>query len=47
VTEVPITFADRVRGQSKMSARIVGEALLLVSWWGARDRAGARLARRH
>ncbi len=46
VAEVPITFADRVRGQSKMSARIIGEALLLVSWWGARDRAGASLARR-
>ena len=39
VAEVPITFADRVRGQSKMSARIIGEALLLVTWWGARDRA--------
>ena len=47
VVEVPITFADRVRGQSKMSARIIGEALLLVSWWGARDRAAAtRAARR-
>lgn len=28
--EVPIVFADRVRGESKMSARIVLEALLVV-----------------
>lgn len=46
VVEVPITFADRVRGESKMSARIIGEALLLVTWWGARHRLAARLARR-
>jgi dolichol-phosphate mannosyltransferase len=38
IVEVPITFADRVRGTSKMSGRIVVEALLLVTWWGARDR---------
>ena len=46
VAEVPITFADRVRGQSKMSARIIGEALLLVSWWGARERVATRASRR-
>lgn len=39
ITEVPICFTDRVRGQSKMSLRIVGEAMALVAWWGARDRA--------
>jgi dolichol-phosphate mannosyltransferase len=38
IREVPITFKDRVRGTSKMSGRIVVEALLLVSWWGIRDR---------
>ena len=30
VTEVPITFTDRMRGQSKMSGHIVTEAALLV-----------------
>jgi len=36
--EVPIRFLDRVRGESKMSARIIVEALTLVTWWGIRDR---------
>lgn len=38
ITEVPISFTDRVRGASKMSGRIVVEALALVTWWGLRDR---------
>jgi dolichol-phosphate mannosyltransferase len=38
VVEVPICFADRTQGQSKMSGRIVAEAFLLVTWWGLRDR---------
>lgn len=38
VVEVPIAFSDRLRGESKMSGRIVVEALLLVTWWGLRDR---------
>jgi dolichol-phosphate mannosyltransferase len=38
VVEVPIAFVDRVRGTSKMSNRIVVEALLLVTRWGVRDR---------
>jgi dolichol-phosphate mannosyltransferase len=38
VVEVPITFRERERGESKMSSRIVVEALLLVTWWGVRDR---------
>ena len=38
VVEVPIAFADRQRGTSKMSGRIVVEALVLVTWWGLRDR---------
>jgi dolichol-phosphate mannosyltransferase len=36
ITEVPITFTDRVRGTSKMSGRIIAEAMLLVTAWGAR-----------
>jgi len=39
VVEVPITFADRERGESKMSGRIVREALWRVTQWGARHRA--------
>ncbi len=38
IAEVPIRFGDRVRGSSKMSGRIVVEALLLVTWWALRDR---------
>ncbi len=38
VREVPISFVDRVCGTSKMSSRIVVEALALVTWWGIRDR---------
>lgn len=38
VVEVPITFTDRERGTSKMSWRIVMEAMALVTWWGIRDR---------
>jgi glycosyltransferase involved in cell wall biosynthesis len=38
IVEVPITFTDRVEGDSKMSWRIVGEALVLVTLWGVRDR---------
>ena len=34
VTEVPITFVDRVEGKSKMSGAIVVEALVLVTLWG-------------
>lgn len=38
IVEAPIAFTDRVRGTSKMSSRIVVEALLLVTWWAIRDR---------
>jgi dolichol-phosphate mannosyltransferase len=38
MVEVPIEFGDRARGASKMSPRIVVEALLLVTWWGVRER---------
>jgi dolichol-phosphate mannosyltransferase len=38
VVEVPITFRDRLRGQSKMSARIALEAMVLVPQLRRRDR---------
>jgi len=38
IVEAPITFNDRVRGVSKMSWHIIGEAMFLVTWWGVRDR---------
>lgn len=40
VVEVPITFVEREHGVSKMSQRIVVEALLLTTLWGIRHRAG-------
>jgi dolichol-phosphate mannosyltransferase len=45
LTEVPIIFTDRVRGQSKMSVAVMVEELGLVTWWGIRDRV-KRLLRR-
>ena len=36
VVEVPITFVERVLGESKMSPAIVAEALWRVTWWGLR-----------
>jgi len=47
IEEIPIVFTDRVRGTSKMSWRIIGEAMLLVTWWGFRDRVLRRFRRRH
>lgn len=38
IVEVPIDFVDRTLGTSKMSSNIVVEALMLVTWWGMRDR---------
>ncbi|MGH9213918.1 MAG: polyprenol monophosphomannose synthase [Acidimicrobiales bacterium] len=38
IVEIPITFNDRIRGVSKMSWHIIGEAMSLVTWWGLRDR---------
>jgi dolichol-phosphate mannosyltransferase len=40
VRELPITFAERERGESKMSGSIVREALVLTTIWGVRHRAG-------
>jgi dolichol-phosphate mannosyltransferase len=42
VVEVPITFTDRVKGDSKMSSRIIIEAFVLVTLWGLRDRLSPR-----
>jgi dolichol-phosphate mannosyltransferase len=39
--EVPITFRERQHGRSKISRRIVVEALWLVTVWGAQMRFGA------
>ncbi|HEU5008050.1 MAG TPA: polyprenol monophosphomannose synthase [Jatrophihabitantaceae bacterium] len=38
VLEVPISFADRERGESKMDGAIVREAFLRVGGWGLRHR---------
>jgi len=40
VAEVPITFIERERGDSKMSGAIVAEAMLLTTRWGIRYRLG-------
>ncbi len=45
IAEVPISFTDRVRGESKMSGRIVIEAMALVTGWGVRDRLGSLTGR--
>ncbi|MGH9228093.1 MAG: polyprenol monophosphomannose synthase [Acidimicrobiales bacterium] len=44
IEELPLVFRDRVAGKSKMSARIMIENLLLVTWWGVSSRF-PRLAR--
>ena len=46
LAEVPIEFHDRTFGRSKMSSRIVVEALTLVTWWGLSGRLRARRKRR-
>jgi dolichol-phosphate mannosyltransferase len=38
VKEIPIRFIERQRGSSKMSGRIVREALIMVTLWGLADR---------
>lgn len=38
IAEVPIAFTDRTKGTSKMSSRIIVEALGLVTWWGIAHR---------
>jgi dolichol-phosphate mannosyltransferase len=38
IVEVPITFRDRIAGESKMNGRIALEAMWLVTRWGLRHR---------
>ena len=38
IAEVPIRFREREHGRSKLSRRIVVEALFNVTLWGVRDR---------
>ncbi|WBB68769.1 polyprenol monophosphomannose synthase [Micromonospora sp. WMMD812] len=38
IVEVPITFAEREHGDSKMSPRIVAEALWRITTWAVQDR---------
>jgi dolichol-phosphate mannosyltransferase len=45
VGEVPITFREREHGVSKISRRIVLEALWLVTVWGVQTRLGGRRPR--
>ncbi|MGW2560798.1 polyprenol monophosphomannose synthase [Streptomyces sp. NPDC001514] len=45
VVEVPITFVERERGDSKMSKDILVEALWRVTAWGIASRAGRLLGR--
>lgn len=45
VVEVPITFTERVVGQSKMSRSIVTEALWRVAAWGLTSRSRSARAR--
>ena len=40
IVEVPITFIERAHGKSKMSKKIVAEALASVTRWGIKDRFG-------
>ncbi|EST24574.1 dolichol-phosphate mannosyltransferase [Streptomycetaceae bacterium MP113-05] len=47
VVEVPITFVERERGDSKMSRDIVAEALWRVTAWGIEGRVRKILGRRH
>jgi dolichol-phosphate mannosyltransferase len=37
MTEVPVTFVDRVRGKSKLSLSVAVEELALATGWGLRD----------
>lgn len=45
VVEVPICFVERKDGESKMSMRIVAEALWRITRWGVETRLGPRLGR--
>jgi apolipoprotein N-acyltransferase len=45
IGEAPITFREREHGQSKISRRIIVEALWLVALWGAKQRLLPSVAR--
>jgi dolichol-phosphate mannosyltransferase len=45
ILECPIAFTDRTDGESKMSSRIIFEALALVTGWAIRDRVSGRSKR--
>jgi dolichol-phosphate mannosyltransferase len=45
IAEVPITFTERERGESKMSGNIFKEQLLRVTVWGVQARKEALLAK--
>jgi dolichol-phosphate mannosyltransferase len=47
IAEVPITFVDRVRGESKMSSGIVREAMGRVTVWGLRGLPARVFGTRH
>jgi dolichol-phosphate mannosyltransferase len=47
VTEVPITFVDRIHGASKMSGSVMVEAFLRVAQWGVKDRLHRRRGSQH
>jgi len=38
IVEVPITFRDRILGESKMNGKIALEAIGLITKWGIKDR---------
>lgn len=42
IVEVPITFVERTQGNSKMSKKIVAEALWRIARWGFQSRRGRR-----
>lgn len=44
ITEVPIEFVERVRGDSKMSGQVASESLKRITSWGLHER-GAQLRR--
>ena len=46
MAEVPVTFVDRVRGQSKLSLSVAVEELALATGWGLRDLLLGRRRRR-
>jgi dolichol-phosphate mannosyltransferase len=42
IVEVPITFRDRILGESKMNSKIALEAIGLITRWGIADRIAQR-----